>query len=210
MAQELRETRLPGVGTKFTFTTDHGSRVAVIQHLDGSRELYVFRHAGDEEPTAVLQLEDDESRQLGAVLGGAYERPKIVEELEMALGELAIEWVPVPSGSPAIGKTLADCGFRARTGITIIAILREPEPVTGAQPDDVIADGDTLVTVGKLGQYPEFRRPVPALEPACHRLTTLAAGDCARSPSRTRVLSRACSLASFASIVPEQLAGGTP
>jgi hypothetical protein len=62
-------------------------------------------------------------------LGGAYERPKIVEDLEMALGELAIEWVPVPDASPAIGHTLAECAFRARTGITIIAILREPEPV---------------------------------------------------------------------------------
>ena len=158
MHSELRETRLPGVGTKFTFETSHGARVAVIQHVDGTRELYVFRHAADEEPRAVLQLEDDESRQLGAVLGGAYERPKIVEDLEMALGELAIEWVPVPKGSPAIGHTLAECGFRARTGITIIAILREPEPVTGAQPNDVIQEGDTLVTVGKLGQYAEFRR----------------------------------------------------
>ena len=158
MADELRETRLPGVGTKFSFTTDHGSRVAVIQHMDGSRELYVFRHAGDEEPVAVLQLEDDESRQLGAVLGGAYERPKIVEDLEIALGELAIEWVEVPRGSRAIGKTLAECAFRAKTGITIIAILREPEPISGAQPEDVIAEGDTLVTVGKLGQYREFRR----------------------------------------------------
>jgi len=158
MAQELRETRLPGVGTKFTFTTDHGSRIAVIQHLDGARELYVFRSAGDDEPSAVVHLDDDESRQLGAVLGGAYERPKIVEDLEMALGELLIEWVRVPAGSPAVGKTLAECAFRARTGITIIAILRDPEPVTGAQPDDVIEEGDTLVTVGKLGQYPEFRR----------------------------------------------------
>jgi len=158
MAQELRETRLPGVGTKFTFTTDHGSRIAVIQHLDGARELYVFRGSRDDEPAAVLHLDDDESRQLGAVLGGAYERPKIVEDLEMALGELLIEWVQVPAGSPAVGKTLAECAFRARTGITIIAILREPEPVTGAQPDDVIEEGDTLVTVGKLGQYPEFRR----------------------------------------------------
>src|SRR5829696_1434588 len=158
MAQELRETRLPGVGTKFTFTTDHGSRVAVIQHLDGSRELYVFRHTGDEEPTAVLQLEDDESRQLGAVLGGAYERPKIVEELEMALGELLIEWMPVPDTSPWIGKTLAEAGFRANLGITVIAILREPEPVTGALPDDVIQKGDTLVTVGKAGSYPAFQR----------------------------------------------------
>jgi TrkA domain protein len=158
MAQELRETRLPGVGTKFSFTTDHGSRVAVIQHLDGSRELYVFRHTGDEEPTAVLQLEDDEARQLGAVLGGAYERPKIVEELEMALGELLIEWTPVPDESPWIGKSLAEAGFRAKLGITVIAILREPEPVTGALPDDVIQQGDTLVTVGKAGSYPAFQR----------------------------------------------------
>ena len=69
-----------------------------------------------------------------------------------------IEWVPVPDTSPAIGRTLAECAFRARTGITIIAILREPESVVGAQPEDVIERGDTLVTVGKLGQYPAFRK----------------------------------------------------
>ena len=106
----------------------------------------------------MIRLDDDEARQLGVVLGGAYERPKIVDDLEMALGELLIEWVPVPENSPLIGKTLAEAALRARIGITIIAILREPEPVTGAQPDDVIQRGDTLVTVGKAGSYPEFRR----------------------------------------------------
>ena len=158
MPIELKQTRLPGVGVKYSFTSARGSRIAVIQHVDGMREVYVFSRTEEDEPQAVIQLEDDEARQLGAVLGGAYERPKIVEDLEMAFGELAIEWVPVPEGSPAIGKTLAQCAFRARTGITIIAILREPEPVTGAQPTDVIESGDTLVTVGKLGQYPAFRR----------------------------------------------------
>jgi TrkA domain protein len=158
MATELRETRLPGVGVKYSCATAHGGRIAVILHNEGLREIYYFRHAGEENPTAVIQLEDDEARQLGAVIAGAYDRPKIVEELEMAFGELAIEWVPVPDGSPAIGKTLAECGFRARTGITIIAILREPEPVAGAQPGDVVQKGDTLVTVGKLGQYPAFRK----------------------------------------------------
>jgi TrkA domain protein len=158
VTSELRETRLPGVGVKYGFTPDHGGRVAVILHNDGIREIYFFRRRDDEDPCAVISLDDDEARQLGAVLGGAYERPKIVEELEMALGELTIEWVPVPDGSPAIGRTLADCAFRARTGITIIAILREPEPVVGAQPDDVIEAGDTLVTVGKHGQYPAFRK----------------------------------------------------
>src|SRR5215216_2121191 len=158
MPVDLRETRLPGVGTKFTFRLDGGGRLAVILHNDGPRELYFFRHAGDEEPRAVIRLDDDEARQLGAVIGGAYERPKIVEELEMALGELTIEWVPVPENSPMIGKTLAECGFRAKSGITVIAILREPEPVSGAQPTDVVQQGDTLVTVGKLGQYAAFRK----------------------------------------------------
>jgi TrkA domain protein len=158
MPRELRETRLPGVGVKYTCLTAHGGRLTVILHNEGQRELYWFPHADDDEPQAVIQLEDDEARQLGALIGGAYERPKIVEELEMAFGELSIEWVPVPPDSPAIGKTLAACAFRQRTGITIIAILREPEPVAGAQPGDVIQQGDTLVTVGKLGQYSAFRK----------------------------------------------------
>lgn len=157
---QVTQTRLPGVGTKFTLATVRGARLAVIQHNDGIREVYFFRRRDDDEPVTVIQLEDDEARQLGAVIGGAYERPKVVEDLEMVLGELAIEWVPVPDGSPAIGRSLAECAFRARTGITIIAILREPEPVTGAQPHDVIEQGDTLVTVGKLGEYPAFRRLV--------------------------------------------------
>jgi TrkA domain protein len=158
MPVDLRETRLPGVGVKYGFQLDGGGRLSIILHNDGTRELYYFRRPADEEPRAVIRLDDDEARQLGAVIGGVYERPKIVEELEMALGELLIEWVAVPAESPAIGHTLAECGFRARTGITVIAILREPEPVSGAQPSDVIQSGDTLVTVGKAGNYAGFRR----------------------------------------------------
>lgn len=156
MPIDLRETRLPGVGVKYTLRLGDGARLAVILHNDGDRELYVFGR-NDDDPRAVVRLDDDEARQLGAVVGGAYERPKIVEDLEMALGELTIEWVRVPDDSPTIGKTLAECGFRARTGITVIAILREPEPVTGAQPDDVVQRGDTLVTVGTAGSYAGFR-----------------------------------------------------
>ena len=158
MPVDLRETRLPGVGVKYGFRTARGGRVSVIQHNDGEREIYFYRRPEDDEPTAVIELHDDEARQLGAILGGAYERPKIVEELEMALGELHIEWIPVPDTSPAIGRTLAECGLRAQTGVTVIAILREPEPVSGAQPGDFIQRGDTLVAVGKAGQFSHFRR----------------------------------------------------
>jgi K+/H+ antiporter YhaU regulatory subunit KhtT len=42
--------------------------------------------------------------------------------------------------------------------VTVIAILRDPEPVVGARPDDVVRRGDTLVTVGKASQYAAFQR----------------------------------------------------
>ena len=103
MPVDLRETRLPGVGVKYAFRTAQGGRLSVILHNDGQREIYYYRRANDDEPTAVIELHDDEARQLGAVIGGAYERPRIVEELEMALGELQIEWIDVPDSSPAIG-----------------------------------------------------------------------------------------------------------
>ena len=158
MPIDLRETRLPGIGYKFAFTTERGGRISVILHNDGQREIYYYARRSTDEPTAVIDLGDEEARQLDAVLGGTYERPRIVEVLEMALGERQIEWVLVPNTSPAIGKTLAECAFRARTGITIIAILREPEPISGAQPGDMIERGDTIVAVGKAGQFAAFRR----------------------------------------------------
>ncbi len=157
MTLELKETRLPGIGVKWSMRTVRGSRVTVIQHTDGDREVYVHRRGQDDDPAVVLELHDDEARQIGALLGGAYERPKIVEELEMALGEFQIEWIKVPQGSWAAGRTLADSGFRKRTGVTVIAILREHDSIAGAQPEDVIQEGDTAVVVGKAGQFGAFR-----------------------------------------------------
>ena len=56
------------------------------------------------------------------------------------------------------GRTLADCAFRKRTGVTVIAILRESESIAGAQPEDVILEGDTIVVVGKAGQFSTVKR----------------------------------------------------
>jgi TrkA domain protein len=158
MRIQVTETRLPGVGVRYGFTTAEGNRLAVVLHNEGTSEIYVFAKPSDDDPVTVVELEDAETRQLGAILGGWNERPRVVEDLELARGELTIEWIRVPDTSPAIGHTLAQCGFRARTRVTIIAILREPEAIAGAQPSDVIEAGDTLVAVGRRGQFPAFRK----------------------------------------------------
>ena len=107
---------------------------------------------------AVIELHDDEARQLGAVIGGYGERPKIVEELELALGEFQIEWIDVSGHEPGDRANAAGVAAWAKIGRDGDRDLREPEPVSGAQPGDVIQQGDTLVAVGKAGQFAEFRR----------------------------------------------------
>ena len=74
MPVDLQETRLPGIGVKYALPLDDGGRVTVILHNDGLREIYWFRR-GDDDPRAVIRLDDDEARQLGAVLGGGHGRP---------------------------------------------------------------------------------------------------------------------------------------
>jgi len=49
MPVDLHETRLPGIGSKFTLRLDTGDRLAIIVHNDGKRELYFFRRGRDEE-----------------------------------------------------------------------------------------------------------------------------------------------------------------
>ena len=160
MATELRETRLPGVGVKHTCLTAHGARVTVILHNEGLREIYYFRHGDDEDLEAVIRLEDDEARQPRR----CHRRRLRPSEDRRGPGDglrRPRDRVDPGALTPArqsAARSPSARFFRARTGITIIAILREPEPVTGAQPTDVIQRGDTLVTVGKLGQYPAFRK----------------------------------------------------
>jgi hypothetical protein len=66
---EVRETRLPGVGKKFTMRTHLGEDVCAVVHIDGRRELY-YRPDPDEDADAVIVLSDEEAHELGAILGG--------------------------------------------------------------------------------------------------------------------------------------------
>ena len=160
MRLEPTETPLPGVGVRYAFAMAHGGRLAIVDRDDGIAELYYYASADQDEPNIVITLEADEARRASAVLGGAYRRPRLVHELEIALGELVIEWVPLPDESPLIGGTVGEAEIRKRTGVTVIAIVREPHPVAAVEPTDRLQRGDVLVTVGRLADYESFRNLV--------------------------------------------------
>ncbi len=156
---DVRETRLPGVGSKFTLRTHKGEKVCAVVHVDGLRELYHSPHGDDEEPCSV-ELNDEEARQIGAILIGAVYRPQLVQDLEMTLKDVVIEWIELPPDSPVVGLTVATCRIRSTTGATIVAILRDSGSLAMPHPDEVLQAGDTLVVIGRPESFGEIRRLV--------------------------------------------------
>jgi TrkA domain protein len=157
----VRETRLPGVGTKFTMRTARDEKLCAVVHLDGLREIYVLSHDDDddEEPFAIV-LNDEEARQLGAILGGVVYRPQLVQDLEVALKDLVMEWIEIPQHSPLVGLTVASCRIRSTTGTTIVAIQRESGTLAVPHPEEALRAGDVLVVIGRPESFPEVRRLV--------------------------------------------------
>jgi TrkA domain protein len=138
--------------------TRKGETVCAVVHMDGLREIYHFEDP-DEDPHRIA-LDDDEARQLGAILGGVIYRPQLVQDLELALKDLVIEWIELPASSPLVGLTVMTCRIRRSTGATIVAILRRSGAVAMPHPDEVLRAGDVLVVIGQPEAFSEIRRIV--------------------------------------------------
>jgi TrkA domain protein len=133
--------------------------LGLVVHHSGRRDLYVFVPGGDE-PQAVVTLSDAQARTLGAILGGAYFKPAIVEEIEAVIGELLIDWVTLRDDSPGAGRSIADLEIRGRTGMTVAAVVRDGEANMTPEPTDVLRPGDRLVVLGRPEQLAGFIRHV--------------------------------------------------
>ena len=88
---DLTESTLPGIGQRYDLRASRNTTVAVVIHHSGRRDLYVLD--GADEPSASVTLTDGQARTLGAILGGAFFKPAVVEEIEAVIGGLLIDWV---------------------------------------------------------------------------------------------------------------------
>jgi TrkA domain protein len=161
---DVEETRLPGVGTKFTIQTARDEKICSVVHVDGLREIYAYDDE-DEEPHVIV-LNDEEARQLGAILGGVVYRPQLVEDLEVAIKDLVIEWIELPAKSPLVGLTVATCRIRSTTGATIVAILRDAGALAVPHPDEELRAGDVLVVIARPDTLPDIRKLIESGPPA--------------------------------------------
>ena len=138
---------LPGVGRRYELTGTNGGRIIVIITHSGRRVVH-GRDPGVDQASAV-ELTDRQARKLGAILGGAFFKPAVVEELEAVFGSLLIDWVTLQESSPGAGRTIGELQIRRRTGVTIVAIVRDDQAITVPGPSEVLRAGDRLIIIGR-------------------------------------------------------------
>lgn len=144
----VEETRLPGVGVRYEFTTSVGDRIGVIHHRSGQRELVLYDRVDPDSCRAVLPLVEDDAHVLVELLGGSEVVERLDKVLRQSVAGLTLDWVEIQEDSPAAGRTLAEIDLRSGTGASIVAIVREGEAVNSPRAEFRVEAGDTAIVVG--------------------------------------------------------------
>jgi TrkA domain protein len=143
----FEETRLPGVGVRHDFVTEDGRRVGVITHHSGRKELLVYSERDPDACSEVVSLGVEESVGLTELLGGSKVHAAL-QDLQQQVEGLTIDWLHVAEGWWTTGHTITDTQLRRRTGVSIVAIIRDGTTIPSPAPDHDLAAEDTIVLVG--------------------------------------------------------------
>lgn len=143
----VEETELPGLGVRKDFVTASGRRIGVVELREGESELFVSTWDDPDTCQASIPLTADEASTLGNLLGGQNIAMRLAEAHREVPGIVTRQFSITPD-SPFVNQTMGKAQIRTRSGVSIVAIMREGEVVPSPAPDVVLHVGDLLVAVG--------------------------------------------------------------
>ena len=156
---QVRESDLPGIGRKIQINTRGGDKLIIIIHDDGRREMYHFEYDDPDQSISMITLDNNEARQIAAIVGGMTYTPKALERVDVAFDELIIEWYKTEPGYKSIGKSIGELNVRQNSGAMVIAVVEKNHNKTvNPGPDFVIPSEATLVVVGEREQQRLFKQ----------------------------------------------------
>ncbi|MGP4030045.1 cation:proton antiporter regulatory subunit [Actinomadura sp. 3N407] len=144
---DVERTSLPGIGLRHVLTTARGRQIGVVSHHTGRRDLVVYDKHDPDVCVVSVALTGEEANTLAELL----ETSRVVErlaEMHRQVDGLVTEQIVLAAGSPYAGRTLGDTQARARTGASIVAVVREGRVLASPRPDFVFAAEDVVVAVG--------------------------------------------------------------
>jgi TrkA domain protein len=151
----VSETPLPGIGVRYEFVTEDGTRAGVVHHRSGMRELVFFEREDPDTSHDLVRLSAEDSRTLAELLG-VSQVAKDLAKLEQGVEGLAVDRLPLAAASPFDGRTIGDTAARTRTGVSVVAVLRAGSANPAPDPDFGLQGGDVLVVVGTPRGIEEF------------------------------------------------------
>jgi TrkA domain protein len=160
---EIQETALPGVGLRQEFTTSAGRQLGVVSYRTGRRELLLYDPDDPDACREVIRLIPEEADALADLLGVARLGGRLAE-LQQQLAGLAISWLTIRDGSPYARGTIADTQARSRTGVSIVAVLREQTAFPAPRP----TLASSLATPRWSSAPPRGSRRWPGCSANCH------------------------------------------
>ena len=99
-------------------------------------------------PTQIHQeVESLRVRTFQPILGDIF-KPTALSQLRGAESAFDLEWICVERGSELSGATLESARIRARTGASVVALLRGDELLANPAPDLPLEAGDLMATIG--------------------------------------------------------------
>jgi TrkA domain protein len=144
---ELFETKLPGIGVRYEFTTEAGDRVGVVVRRDGKRDVAIYDRADPDSCRGTIELSEGDAGRLAELLGGTTITERL-EELRHTVEGLAIEWVTMPKRGGLSHKTIADGKIRTATSASVVAVIRHDHGVPGPGPSFEFLPGDVVLVMG--------------------------------------------------------------
>ncbi len=150
----MNESELPGVGTKYWERLSNGKTITIIRHDSGRFEV-AYSNQDSEIPEYYTEFTEEEAIDIGSILAQKVHQ-KIVEKMDILVKNLIIEWFKVPNNFES--KTIGDIQIRKKTGVSVVAILREKDTIPGPGPQDSILPQDVLLIVGKKESIEAFKK----------------------------------------------------
>ncbi|MEN9934359.1 MAG: hypothetical protein RLZZ387_938 [Chloroflexota bacterium] len=159
-----RAATTSGVGRLSTL----GARDVIHPELEGGLEVVRHTLLALGYPATQVESYTDAVRrdQYDTSVSSPEEHQVLVQLLHTARG-MHIAWRSVPAGSPLVGHSLADANLRARTGASVIALIRDQQMLANPKSSTVFEAEDLIGLIGEGADVTAAERLIAGeLEPA--------------------------------------------
>jgi CPA2 family monovalent cation:H+ antiporter-2 len=105
----------------------------------------------------IQRYSDRVRRELYAPISRPNSDGDLLSRIRRATQMIETEWIEVPGDSPLDGQEIGALQIRARTGASIVAVVRGEEVIANPGPEVALASGDAVSVLGTAGQRAALR-----------------------------------------------------